>query len=620
MDEPGSSEKFVNPDDGGVLIEYRANDSQTVFPPSTHVSGEKISFEANGDPAITTRGDLMKDTAELAAAILITERWNSGSRNALTLALAGLMAKSNIQQSDAERLIGAVCTVARDEERSQRIRTVADTYKKAQLGFEVKGWTGLLEIIGEKSATVVANWLNCKVKNSDLDKPKTGADLEFERTDIGNAERFVREFGNKCTFVSDIGAWATWDGARWQLGSGEGVLRMAQELVHSLRAEAISVNDCSESSRALDWAKKSGSLARIKAIPELAKPHLAKPHDTFDAHDYLLTCANTTIDLQTGEVRPPNPEDRITLKASSEFDPEAECPSFLKFLNEIFQGDDELINFIQRCVGYSLTGDNKEQCLFVLHGEGANGKSTLVNVIYELLGDYAKSTPFTTLIAKKQGNTINNDIARLRGARFVTASEGEAQDRLAEATIKRLTGGDPITARFLNKEYFDFRMKGKIWMATNHKPLVDAHDPAIWRRVMLIPFKYTVPKSQRDPQLSERLRSELPGILNWAITGCLSWQKEGLNPPASVKNATASYKLEMDHCGRFIEECLEKDMQAFTSSVDIRLAFEEWQRESDIGAVPTSKISKALKLRGYKQARTNSTRGWQCRINCSTFN
>jgi len=235
-----------------------------------------------------------------------------------------------------------------------------------------------------------------------------------------------------------------------------------------------------------------------------------------------------------------------------------------------------LISFLQRAIGYSLTGDTSEQCLFLLFGVGANGKSTLLNIISFLLGDFAQTATFDTFLLKNQERSINNDIARMQGNRFISAIEAEGERRLSEVLIKQLTGGDTITARFLFAEFFDFKPQFKIWLACNHKPIIKGTDHAIWRRIKLIPFNVTIPEADRDKYLTEKLQAELPGILAWSVQGCLEWQKEGLKTPDEVKQATNEYQGDMDTIGAFLSECCILTPEVKAKASELYGAYKEW--------------------------------------------
>jgi putative DNA primase/helicase len=284
------------------------------------------------------------------------------------------------------------------------------------------------------------------------------------------------------------------------------------------------------------------------------QPGIAITPDDLDNDIWLLNVHNGTINLKTGQLRPHSRDDLITRLAPVEYDPQAACPTFERFLERILPSE-ALRQFVQWAIGYALTGDVSEQALFVQYGPGGdNGKSTLLETIMALMGDYGLTTPAETLMERPSGS-VPNDVARLKGSRFVAASESDAGHRLAENTVKRLTGNDTITARFMRAEWFDFRPTHKIFLATNHRPEVrGGGSKSIWDRIKLVPFDVRIPESEQDKKLPEKLRAELPGILAWAVRGCLEWQRGGLEPPVEVELATADYREEMDPLADFFDD------------------------------------------------------------------
>jgi putative DNA primase/helicase len=300
------------------------------------------------------------------------------------------------------------------------------------------------------------------------------------------------------------------------------------------------------------------------------------------------------------------PHDRNALHtklAAVHHDATATCPTWLWFLDWAMQGDQELVAFLKRAVGYSLTGTVSEQVLFFLHGAGENGKSTFLNVLQELLGEYGAAAESELLLATDHARHPTG-LADLMGRRFVVAQELEDGRRLAEALVKQLTGGDVIKARRMRQDFFQFWPTHKLWMAANHKPGVRGTDHAIWRRIRLIPFLATVAPGQRDERLPDKLRAELPGILNWAIEGCLEWQHGGLQAPAAVIEATSSYRQEQDHVGRFLADCCELGDDRSVAAKDLRTAYETWCDENGerpwsakaIGAQLTDRGCESMKL------------------------
>ena len=289
---------------------------------------------------------------------------------------------------------------------------------------------------------------------------------------------------------------------------------------------------------------------------DLAKtrPELVVLMTALDCDDMLLGVSNGVVDLKTGKLLPASRQQLMTRQSPVVFDKAGKCPDFLKFLARVTGNNKSLMKYLQRVVGYCLTGMATEQCLFFLHGKGANGKSTFLNVLRELVGtDYAAQTPPETLMAKRNSGATN-DIARLNGLRIVVANEVEDSTHLAESLVKQLTGGDAVSARFLHHEFFEFTPKFKLFIAGNHKPVIRGRDEGIWRRIQLVPFEVTIPIADRDAQLQQKLRAEASGILNWAIAGCKEWRRMGLVPPQVVVDAVKAYRDEMDILTDWINE------------------------------------------------------------------
>jgi putative DNA primase/helicase len=430
-------------------------------------------------------------------------------------------------------------------------------------------------------------------------------------TDLGNARRFAAMHGDDVRYCLAWGKWLVWDGKRWATDETQEILRRAKATVAALYDEPASVEDPDKRKALAQHATRSESENRITAMINLARsePGIPVTPDRLDTDPWLLNVQNGTLDLRTGELRPPQREDLITKLAPVLYDPEARRTTWEAFLKEIMAGDTELIRYLQKATGYTLTGSTREQCLFILYGTGANGKSTLLRTLGSLLGDYARQTPTETLLAKRS-TSIPNDIARLQGARFVTAIEAEGGRRLAEALVKQLTGGDKIAARFLHREFFEFEPTFKLFMAVNHKPPIQGTDHAIWRRIQLIPFDVTIPETEQDKDLQEKLREELPAILRWAVEGCLSWKREGLRPPNTVISATATYQQEMDVIATFIaDRCVAGPGEKENTGV-LYEAYSIWCNET--GERPLSKRDFGLRLRekGF-EPRGGRKRSWR---------
>jgi putative DNA primase/helicase len=417
----------------------------------------------------------------------------------------------------------------------------------------------------------------------------------YHLTDLGNARRLVERHGVNLRFCRAWGKWLVWDGRRWALDETGEVDRLAKDAALSIYDEIGRLPSAEQRKALASWAKSSEAGYRRREMINSAEtePEVAARALDFDRSPWLLTVLNGTLDLRTGELLPHRREDMITKLAPVGYDPDARCPLWRAFLDRVLAGSDDLARFLQCAVGYSLTADVSEQCLMILYGTGANGKTTFLQAISAMMGDYALQTPVETLLVK-HGSAIPNDVARLRGARLVTAAEAEEGKRLAESLVKQVTGGDKVAARFLHGEFFEFTPSFKIWLGTNHKPIIKGTDHAIWRRIRLVPFTVTIPEEEQDRELGERLLAELPGILAWAVRGCLSWQKEGLGVPAEVGRATQAYRDELDALGGFLQDCCIVQENARARAGELYKAYRSWCEEN--GEKPLSQTRFGLRM------------------------
>ena len=334
--------------------------------------------------------------------------------------------------------------------------------------------------------------------------------------DTGNAMRFGARYVGEVIYVPGLG-WHVWAASRWCRDGVGKIMELAKQVARDIFKEAAVVSDDSLQKRVCQHASASLKAANLEAVLKLSRslPELVVGVDQLDSHDMLLGVANGVIDLRTRKLRTAKQDQLITRHSPVVFDAKATCPQFLAFLDQVTGGNKKLALYLQRVVGYALTGSTGDQCLFFLYGSGANGKSVFLNVVKDLLGgDLACQTPSETLMIKRSGGT--NDIARLQNVRAVIANEVEGGTLLAEALVKQMTGGERISARFHYQEFFEYMPKFKLFIAGNHKPVIRGRDNGIWRRIRLIPFTVTIPKAKRDAHLLTKLRAELPGILNWA--------------------------------------------------------------------------------------------------------
>lgn len=427
---------------------------------------------------------------------------------------------------------------------------------------------------------------------------------EMNLSDLGNARRLIYRYGKHLRFCHAWGRWLVYDRSRWAVDETENITRFAKKTVRGIYEEASAAITDGLRKDLARHAIRSESEARIRAMIALAESEPGVPvvPVQLDNSPWLFNCLNGTIDLKTGELHSHKLFDYITKQAPVEYEPDAECPTWTEFLSQVMDGNEQLIRFLQKASGYSLSGDISEHTLFFLHGGGANGKSTFLNTLLFLMGDYATQAEPELLLSR--GNNVHpTGLADLQGRRLAVCNEIEAGRRMAESLVKVLTGGDRIKARKMRQDFFEFAPSHKIWLAANHKPVVRGTDHAIWRRIRLVPFTVTIPEEQRDKHLFEKLKQELPGILTWAVKGCLLWQQEGLNPPDAVKAATESYRAEMDVTAAFIDECcIIKDF-AKTAAGDLYKAYTEWCNENGERSESQKAFGMRLTERGFTRMR-----------------
>jgi len=425
------------------------------------------------------------------------------------------------------------------------------------------------------------------------------ASVEAHLTDLGNAQRFAADHGGKALYCHPWHSWLVFTGQRWERDSTGHVFRLAQETVRSIYRSAADLEDEARKTLAAH-ALKSESAKKLTDMLALARSLLPCLPDDFDRDPMLFNMANGTLDLQTGDLRPHRPEDRITHLSPVVYDPKAECRLFQKCVAMWTNCSDPLARYLQTVAGYSITGVTHEDKLFIGYGSGDNGKTTFTNSIRYAMGTYAAQTPTETLMARKGDANIPNDLARLKGTRLVTAMESEQGRYLAESLIKQLTGGDPIAARFLHAEWFEFVPQFKIFLSTNHKPRIRGTEHAVWRRIALIPFVVKIPKKDQTKDLEEKLKVESAGVFNWILGGCFRYQQEGLGDPEEVKEATARYREENDLLADFLAERCVVEPDGAEESGELYRAYHSWAE--DAGEKPDTQTAFGLWLseRGFE--------------------
>jgi putative DNA primase/helicase len=433
-------------------------------------------------------------------------------------------------------------------------------------------------------------------------------------TDLGNAELLVELYGKDIRYCIEWNCWLVWNETCWvrdQKGVQAG--RLANLAARHRYRQAADIESAENRRATLLWARKSKSAsARHNCLSQaMTLPGITIQVSALDCSPWLLNAPNGTLNLETGELREHHREDFLTKVATTSYIASARAPLWVKMLSEIYGQNTELIDFMQRALGYSLTGDTRERTFFLNHGEGLNGKSTVLETILAILGDdYAVVVnPDILMSSKRDGDSPSPQMADLRGARFVLTSESRRGAQLDESVVKRLTGGsDTIVARRLNENPVRFRPTHKIWLATNHRPSIQESTQAIWDRICLIPYQLRI--ENPDLKLPEKLKAEAEGILAWLVEGCIAWNRDGLKPPAVVRQANLEYRQESDELAGFLDTFTYRSKGHTVAVEAFYQAYLSWATQFGEKAYSGRELSKMLKERGFEQKRTKRCFVW----------
>jgi putative DNA primase/helicase len=444
-------------------------------------------------------------------------------------------------------------------------------------------------------------------------------------THFGNGERFVAYYKDRIRYLPPFDWWYAWsdEEGRWVRDDCGAVQEMGKAVVRKIYKEASKTGDEDRRKALAKWAiscETPGSVSQMLEVA-MSTPEIVFMPDTLDPDPFLINLRNGYYSFLDHRMHPHDKKHFFSMMIPVRYDGAAACPMWKAFLDRMFQGKpekDALIGFLQRAVGYTLTGDTSERAIFLMHGLGANGKTVFIRILEALFGDYGAAVSSSTFTTAMSTN-VRNDLARLRGKRFVWASENSSDTILDEETIKRVSGGDTITCRFLFKEEFQYRPAFKIWWVFNHKPRIRDATDSIWDRIHLVPCEERIPLEEQDKHLTEKLLVELPGIFNWAIDGYFKYCRDGgLKPPAAVKEATQDYRRDEDVLSEFLQECFETVLQQNIDGLmaDDRMPFKtlwqiwaEWAGSN--GEKPRSKTWMGRQLDSrFKKYRTNKEKGY----------
>jgi putative DNA primase/helicase len=417
-------------------------------------------------------------------------------------------------------------------------------------------------------------------------------------TDEALALQFAEQHAD-LRYVAAWGKWLSWTGTHWRFDDTLQAFDYARQICRTASAQ------CNKEK----IASLIASAKTVSAVERLARAdrRIAATIDQWDANPWLLNTPGGVIDLRSGDMIPHKPT--LYMTHITAVAPGGYCPRFLAFLRRITDGDQSLIDYIQRVLGYGLTGITNEHALFFGYGTGANGKGVLLNTVARILGTYHKTAPIETFTASNS-DRHPTDLAGLRGARLVTSTETEEGRRWAESRIKTLTGGDTISARFMRQDFFEYTPAFKLFITGNHRPGLRSVDEAIRRRFHLIPFKVTIPRDDRDPDLGDKLKAEWPGILAWIIDGCINRQEQGLRPPQAVMEATAAYLAAEDAITAWIDEKCDRHRSAWDSATNLFASWKMWAEQAGEPPGSMKRFSPLLESRGFMPERKMTGRGF----------
>lgn len=439
------------------------------------------------------------------------------------------------------------------------------------------------------------------VDGNTIRAPRAAADNEAlppEYSEDHMADAFARAHSASMRYVSTWGAWMRWDGRLWRKDTVLEAFDKARMICREYARQAS--QDASLGARRQTIPMSLARANTMAAVERAAKSdvRIAREADAWDADPWLLNTPGGLVNLRTGTLSPHDIDAHCTKITRAT--PQGDCPAWLAFLDVATQGNQELQAYMQRIAGYALTGDISEECLFFVHGSGGNGKGTFINTIQWILNDYAAVASMETF-TESRNERHTTDLAMLQGARLVTAQETEEGKRWAESRLKSITGGDPITARFMRADNFTFTPQFKLLIAGNNKPGIRSVDEAMRRRMNLIPFTVSIPEDAKDKRLKERLKGEADGILAWMVAGCLAWQKHGLRPPEIVKAATDEYLSAEDHLSAWLSECCEIDESYRCKRQTLFHSYRDWAKENGEFCPSKGRWEAWMDAKGYEK-------------------
>lgn len=445
----------------------------------------------------------------------------------------------------------------------------------------------------------------------DVDLPTSDPMPDEPWSEYGYARRLVHLYGDRLRYVPAWRRWLVWDGTRWAHDTTGQSARWMKSVARLLMADATAVTDKDKRAAMVRLARRGESSAGVSGALTLAstEPGIAVSPDDLDADPFLLNCMNGTLDLRTMELRDHDPRDLLTKVTGAAYNPEAQGAEWSKFLHRV-QPDEAMRAFLARLFGHSLEGRIVEHVLPISWGEGANGKGTFTGALLAALGDYGDAAD-PELLTARTFDAHPTGVADLFGLRLAILHEGDAGRRLAEGTVKRLTGGDRVKARRMREDFWHFDPSHTFAMLTNHKPLVQGTDEGIWRRIRLVPWDIVVPEGERDEHLGDRLALEIDAVLVWLVTGYQQWREHGLDEPEQVTYATAEFRAESDALARFLAERCLIAAGYRTRSSELYAQWQRWCVAEGEEAGTNKAFTTAMQSKGYDTERTNVGMVWR---------
>ncbi|MDH5099773.1 phage/plasmid primase, P4 family [Lactobacillus kefiranofaciens] len=479
-----------------------------------------------------------------------------------------------------------------------------------QDGATTYGQRTLQKAINETSNVYSPNTENTGNYIFSFNEKKKQKPKHYTKDDMGMAQRFIDKYGKNFLYSYVDKEWYIYNGSYWSPDVKGYIETAADHVIKNLAKDRPTIDPSlseKDQQKVLNsWIKFVNHERSHKAKVDLTKElqhRLPVTHSMWDQEDMLLNTPSGYVDLTNGKLHPHDINKMFTAETGAEYTDSIDCPNWQKFLRQIFQDDEEVIHYVQKAIGYSFTGSTKEQVMFIPYGNGRNGKSVMLDTVQDIAGGYAKTMNVSSIMTKYNSNGANSDIARLEGSRMVISSEANEGQRLDEGLVKQLTGGDRIVARQMYGKEFEYTPSYKIWMATNHKPFIRGTDEGIWRRLILIPFDYQVPKDKIDRNLKYKLEAESMGILNWIVEGAIMWQVEGLEAPERIKGASHKYREEMDVLSGFVADCCELGPGFTAKSGELYDSYKNWAVDANEYKMTLTRFGKEMSKKFHRKVK-----------------